>query len=252
MSELEEPVVCEFYKLFPDAPDPRRASTSADGMMLVEPYQYCEAMRSASGYGWYIYPPINFMLILEEDESITWTYEGADARYALTFQGAQLPGFSSYFDEIAPDSMKSLSPTFLTQAREPGIVQIWSGLVGSTLEGVSLLSRGPVNIPNPQPYRCLEGIVETDRWREPIFTNIKLLRTNSPVHFNKRYPLFQVLPVQRQSYQKPSFAVRSVADFDTSDWEHLEKTIKPNTDPARRQGHYAIETRKRQRSEEAE
>jgi hypothetical protein len=252
MSDLEETVICEFYKLVPDAPEPRRASASADGMMLVEAYQYCEAMRTAASYGWYVFPPVNFLLILEEDETITWTYEGADARYALTFQGAQFPGFSRYFDEMAPDAVKSLSPTFLTQAREPGVVQIWSGYFARTSPGWSLLSRGAANIPVPQPYRNLEGIIETDTWFGPLFTNVRLTRTNAPVHFNKRYPLFQVQPVQRQSYHKPSFAVRSIADFEASDWDRFAKTIGPNTDPARRQGHYAVAARKREQSEEAQ
>jgi hypothetical protein len=248
MAELAAGAVCQFYRLVPDAPEPRRADTSADGMLMVEAYRYCEAMRRASAFGWYIYPPINFMLILEEDEQITWTYEGADARYALTFQGAQFPGFRDYFSEVAPESIKALAPTFLTQAREPGVVQIWSGYFARTAPGWALLSRGAANIPNPQPYRSLEGIVESDEWFGPLFTNIRLTRTNSPVHFNKRYPLFQVQPVLRQCYREPPFEVCNLQDFTAADWQRFAATIVPNANPARDLGHYAVETRKRLRN----
>jgi len=248
MPDKTEEAICQFYRLVPDAPEPSRADASADGMLVVEAYRYCEAMRSASAYGWYVYPPINFMLILEEDEQITWTYEGAeDARYALTFQGAQGPGFRNYFADVAPEGLQSLAPTFLTQAREPGVVQIWSGYFARTAPGWALLSRGPANIPNPQPYRSMEGIIESDEWFGPLFTNIRLTRTNSPVHFNKRYPLFQVQPVLRACYREPSFEVRNLSDFTSADWQRFAATIVPNTDSDRDLGHYAVATRKRLR-----
>jgi hypothetical protein len=248
MADKARTPICQFYRLVPDAPEPQRADASADGMMITEAYRYCEAMRSASAFGWYMYPPLNFLLILDEEGHITWTYEGADARYALTFEGAQYPRFRDYFGDLAPEGVRSLSPTFLTQAREPGVVQIWSGYFARTAPGWALLSRGPANLPNPQPYRSFEGIVESDEWFGPLFTNIRLTRTNSPVHFNKRYPLFQVQPVLRQCYREPSFEVRNLQDFTSSDWNRFAAAIVPNTDPARDLGHYAVATRRRHRS----
>ena len=47
MRETTEPVVCQFYRLIPDAPLPRRADRSADGTLPVNAYRYCEAIASA-------------------------------------------------------------------------------------------------------------------------------------------------------------------------------------------------------------
>src|SRR5216683_847558 len=244
MTELAEPAICQFYRLIPDAPEPRRADRSADGMLPTEAYRYCEALASASAFGWYIYPPLNFSLIWDGTE-IAWTYEGADGWYPL--RGAQFPGFRQLFEEMAPDAVKPFAPTFLAAAREPGVVQIWSGYLAQTAPHWALLSRGPANIPRTQGYDHFEGIVETDTWFGPLFTNIRLTRTNSPVEFHMRRPLLQVQPLLRQCYQEPSFKVSEVADIEADDWQRFAETIKPNTDQMRALGHYAVDTRKRLR-----
>src|SRR5947209_934292 len=52
-----------FYQLFPAAPEPRRADQSLGGSMPARAHSYCEPFRVASGFGWYLYPPINFELL---------------------------------------------------------------------------------------------------------------------------------------------------------------------------------------------
>ena len=206
MDDSASPPVCRFYRLIPSAPVPRRADRSADGALPVRGYRYCEALTSASAFGWYIYPPLNFSLVWDGVE-VAWTYEGADGWYAL--RGAQYPGFRELFEAQAPGPIKPLAPTFLAPTREPGVVQVWSGYLARTAPGWALLSRGPANIPRTQGYEHFEGIAETDTWFGPLFTNIRLTRTNAPVEFNVRYPLFQVQPLLRQCYLDPSFDVSS-------------------------------------------
>src|SRR5271155_6251727 len=99
MDDCAEPVICQFYRPIAGAPAPRRADRSADGTLPVIDYRYCEAIASASAFGWYLYPPINFSLVWDGTE-IAWTYEGADGWYPL--RGAQYPGFRENFAEIAP------------------------------------------------------------------------------------------------------------------------------------------------------
>src|SRR5262249_37654224 len=62
MRETPDSVVCRFYRLIPDAPVPRPADRSADGTLPVNAYRYCEAIASASAFGWYMYPPLSFSL----------------------------------------------------------------------------------------------------------------------------------------------------------------------------------------------
>jgi hypothetical protein len=244
MAQQEESIICKFFRLIPDAPVPRRADRSADGMLPTRGYRYCEALASASAFGWYIYPPLNFSLVWDGVE-VAWTYEGAEDWYPL--RGAQFPGFRRVFDEIAPDAVKALAPTFLTVAREPGVVQIWSGYLAQTAPGWALLSRGPANIPRNQSYEHFEGIIESETWLGPLFTNIRLTRTHSPVEFHVRYPLFQVQPLVRQSYGEVPFEVVGLSDLSAADWRRFEMTMRPNAEQMRMLGHYAAQTRRRSR-----
>jgi hypothetical protein len=213
-------------------------------MLPVRAYRYCEALASASAFGWYVFPPINFSLVWDGTE-IAWTYEGADGWYAL--RGAQFPGFRQKFEDAAPERVKQLAPQFLVASREPGVVQIWSGYLARTAPGWSLLCRAPANIPRTQGYEHFEGIVETDTWFGPLFCNIRLSRTNAPVEFHTRYPMFQAQPLLRDCYADPSFEVSSFEDLDGVDWERFEATMKPNADSMRALGHYAVDARKRLR-----
>jgi len=244
MDGQDEPVVCRFYRLINAAPSPRRADRSADGMLPVRGYRYCEALASASAFGWYLYPPLNFSLVWDGVE-IAWTYEGADGWYPL--RGAQYPGFRQWFEEVAPEAVKTLAPPFLVAAREPGVVQIWSGYLARTAPGWALLCRGPANIPRNQGYEYFEGIIDSDTWFGPLFGNIRLTRTNSPVEFHLRYPLFQVQPLLRQYYREPSFDVLGFDDLGSAEWLSFAATLEPNTDQMRSLGHYAVDTRRRAR-----
>src|SRR6516164_5441176 len=209
---------CEFYQLTPGARAPRPADRSADGMLPMRGYRYCEAVAAASAFGWYIYPPLSFSLVWDGVE-IAWTYAGAEDWYPL--RGAQFPGFRQLFEQAAPDPVKPLAPPFLAVSREPGVVQIWSGYLARTTPGWALLSRGPANI--------------------------RLTRTNSPVEFHVRYPLFQLQPLLRECYTGTSFEVVRLADMSAADWEDFEATMRPNTDQMRMLGHYAVDTRRRSR-----
>ena len=244
MTKQAEPAICRFYRLIPDAPPPRRADRSADGTLPTRGYRYCEALASASGFGWYLYPPLNFSMVWDGVE-IAWTYEGAEDWYSL--RGAQFPGFRQLFEEVAPEPVKPLAPTFLASAREPGVVQIWSGYLARTAPGWSLLSRGPANIPRTQGYEHYEGIIESDTWLGPLFTNVRLTRTNSPVEFHVRYPLFQVQPLLRRCYEEPSFEIADMSELTAEDWDRFAATLLPNTDQMRMLGHYAVDTRRRKR-----
>jgi hypothetical protein len=162
-------------------------------------------------------------------------------------RGAQFPGFRQLFEEVAPDPVKALPPTFLAVAREPGVLQIWSGYFARTAPGWALLSRAPANIPRNQGYEHYEGIIESATWFGPLFTNIRLTRTNSPVEFHVRYPLFQVQPLLRQCYGEISFEVVGLSELSAPDWQAFEATIKPNTDQMRMMGHYAVDARRQTR-----
>src|SRR5439155_666844 len=83
-----------------------------------------------------------------------------------------------------------------------------------------------------------EGIIESDTWLGPLFTNVRLTRTNSPVEFHVRYPLFQVQPLLRRCYEEPSFEIADMSELTAEDWDRFAATLLPNTDQMRMLGHH--------------
>ena len=60
-----------------------------------------------------------------------------------------------------------------------------------------------------------EGIVETDRWFGPLFTNLRLTRTDRPVHLSSELPLLLVQPAPRVAYAEATLAASDfIPDMD--------------------------------------
>lgn len=239
-----------FYRAVPGCRAPMRADPSVLGTLPARGFQYCEALRAASSFGWYVFPPIDFTLQWDGSQVI-WTYRGAKAWYPLT--SAQFPGYKSAFDQAAPERLRGFSPPFLTAVTEPGIVQVWTGLMIESAENWSVLARPPANLPRNLAFDVYEGIVETDRWFGPLFTALRLIKTDVPIHFSTEVPLLQVQPLHRNAYADEvsnSFGlVASAAEFPPEAWSRYEQTIvRPNLDPRRPVATYATSVRRRRKS----
>ncbi len=247
--DLPVPAVT-FYTAVPGCRTPMRADPSGLGTLPARGFQYCEALRAASCFGWYVFPPIDFTLQWDGSQVI-WTYRGARAWYPLT--SAQFPGYRAVFDRVAPDRLRGFSPPFLTAVTEPGIIQVWTGLMIEGAENWSVLVRPPANLPRNLAFDVYEGIVETDRWFGPLFTAIRLVKTDVPIHFSTEFPLIQVQPLHRSAYADEvsnAFGlVKHPAEFPAEAWSRYEQTIvKPNLDPQRPVAAYATSVRRRRKS----
>lgn len=238
-----------FYSAIPGCRAPMRADPSGLGTLPSRGFQYCEALRSASAFGWYVFPPIDFTLQWDGAD-IVWTWRGAKAWYPLT--SAQFPGYQAVFDRVAPKRLQGYSPPFLTAVPGPGIVQVWTGMFIESAEDWSVLVRPPANLPRSLAFELYEGIVETDRWFGPLFTNVRLIKTDTPIHFSTEVPLVQVQPLHRSTYADDvsnGFGmVADPAEFSAEVWSRYEQTIvKPNQDPARPVAAYATSVRRRRK-----
>ena len=250
MNETHQPrSTVTFYGAIPGCRAPMRADPSGLGTLPSRGFQYCEALRTASSFGWYVFPPIDFTL--EWDGAhIIWTYRGAKAWYPLT--SAQFPGYQAVFDRAAPKRLRGFSPPFLTAVPDPGVVQVWTGFFIESAADWSVLVRPPANLPRSLAFDSYEGIIETDRWFGPLFTNIRLVKTDVPIHFSTETPLVQVQPLHRSTYaEEISNAVRVVdrpSAFPAEAWSRYEQTIvKPNLDPERPVAAYATAVRRRRK-----
>jgi hypothetical protein len=68
----DEPLVT-FYRFIPECRVPQRADSSAAGSIPTRAFRYCEAIRVASAFGWYLFPPIGVSFMWDGGIDISWT-----------------------------------------------------------------------------------------------------------------------------------------------------------------------------------
>ncbi len=242
--------VVEFVKLVGEGRPPKRADRSGAGSLPGRAMRYCDALTSATGYGYWLFPPIDLQLMWD-GEQIFWSFDNAACWLPLsgaTSGAAQFPGFAAKFDETAPEELKGFSPPFLTALPELGGVQIWTGLLARTRPGWSLNVRQPVNLPGIPGLTAWEGIVETDHWFGPLFTNFRITRTDFPVRLRAHVPFMQVQPIPQIAYREDSLnnlSVRSADEMTDTDWTDLGQVLRPDAAHEAHQGTYAVRIRKR-------
>jgi hypothetical protein len=252
-SHPSSPIV-QFYRLIEQARPPMRADRSAAGTLPTRAYRYCEAVTSAAGFGWWVFPPIG-MRFIWDGADIFWHCDGMEAWEPLS-PSAQLPGFTEAFDAAVPDPVKGGAPPMLTALPEPGTLQIWTGLIVRTSPGWHLLVRAPANLPNTGGFSLYEGIVEADRWFGPLFTNLRFTRTHSPITLRPDFPLLQLQPVLETTYRDEILDATeflpTMAGLTEADWMGYHRTIViPNEDPDRPFGAYAKQARRRRKGDPA-
>ncbi|MBE7638316.1 hypothetical protein GUA87_15770 [Sneathiella sp. P13V-1] len=238
--------IIRFYRMIPDTPTPQRADRSAGGLIPTRAFRYCEPMTTASAFGWYIFPPMDFSVYWDGND-MYWRYADMDSWFPL--EASQYPDYAPTFNDIAPQDIKGYSPPFISSAPEPGVLKIWSGLIAKTAKDWSILVRRPANLPGSQLYEHYEGIVETDHWFGPLFTNLRITKTDSPITIKREMPLMQVQPLHRSTYDEKILKdfefIDGAENFDDEDWLNYHQTvIAPGDAHKRERGLYAKASRK--------
>lgn len=247
---MQEARTVEFYRLIQQGVPPKRAERSAAGYLPGRGMRYCDALTSATGYGYWVFPPMDIRLIWD-GEQVFWSYGEDESWLPLTGtdSGAvQYPYYADEFDAAVPEFLRGYSPPFLTALPELGGVQMWTGLLAKTRPGWSLAVRSPVNLPGIPGVVSWEGIIETDLWFGPLFTNFRITKTETPVYVRSQVPIIQVQPIPQLAYREEtlsSFAVSDATDLADDDWQQLGKVLLPHPNPTIRQGEYAVMVRKR-------
>lgn len=244
-----DPVV-EFFCMLPGSRAPKRADRSAAGYLPSRAMRYCDPLTSATGFGYWVFPPMDLSLMWD-GEQVFWSYGASKGWLPLsgTATGAvQFPNYAAAFDGVAPAELRGYSPPFLTALPELGGVQVWTGLLARTCPGWSVSVRSPVNLPAIPGLVAWEGIIETDFWFGPLFTNLRLTRTDTPVRLRANVPLLQLQPIPQAAYRDETLAAmacRGAADLTAEDWTRLGEVLLPSPEPQLRQGRYAVAVRKR-------
>jgi hypothetical protein len=246
MTSSSDPIV-RFHQLTSRGRAPMRADRSACGTLPMRAVRYCEALTSATAFGWWLFPPIDLELLWDGSD-IFWRCDDAPDWMPLS-PSAQLPDYAAEFDSVAPESLKGCSPPFLTALPEPGTLQLWTGLIAQTAPDWHLLVRSPANMPQTGGICLFEGIVETDHWFGPLFTNMRFTRSHTPIRLRADYPLVQVQPVPRHSYTNDTLDRMDVtpgpSELTEAHWDAYHASIvEPNSRPNRSFGAYATTARK--------
>ena len=241
-----------FHRFVPSARLPQRADRSAAGSLPTRAFRYCEPATTASAFGYYVFPPMGFSVQWDGHE-VMWTFDGAADWFPL--KSTQVPGFQQTFDAVAPEECRAFAPPFLGALQEPGLLQVWTGLVVRTAPGWSLLVRAPANVPRSGAYELFEGIIETDHWFGPLVTNLRLTKTDVPIDFRPDMPLLQVQPIPRQVYDDATLnnyeLVPELSQLSPEDWDNYYDTVvRPHVQEVRPRGQYAAAARKRRAAEE--
>ncbi len=239
--------VLKLWKAYGPAPDIRRAEKGAAGTMPVAAFQFCEAMRKASSFGWYVYPPKDISLLFDGRE--TFSHED-DQWYPLKSTNLE-DDFRDEWRNMAPNDLKDLDPPFLSGLFVPGAIQIWSGYFVETAPDWSVLVRSVPNYDTRSSISMFEGIVDTDVFKPwPLFINLKLVSTNVEIVIPKDFPLFQLQAIPKVSFDHLNSDFMSVSDMHSKenpfDWTSAHRTIRDaSTADERRPGSYAVKVRKK-------
>lgn len=240
-----------FFRLIDQARLPERAERSAAGSLPTRAFRYCDAITTATGFGWYLFAPMDFELVFDGNEVFA-SWDGTEGWFPLSI--IQFPDFAARFDAAAPEGIKGFSPPFLGCMQEPGIVQIWSGLTARTAPGWSVLVRPCANLPGNRGFEVFEGVIETDHWFGPLFMNLRLTRTHGPIRFGRDWPIAMVQVVPQIAYAEATLrqveTVDSLEAFAPSDWQaYADTVVRRCTQPVRTPGAYAVENRKRRKAD---
>jgi hypothetical protein len=244
-----DPLV-RFFRAIPEGRDPMRADRSALGTIPAAAFQYCEAVTTASAFGWYVFLPRTVWLQWDGTDTV-YTHEGATEW--LSVKNDLYPGADEWFDGAVPDDIKGFCPPWVSQTLATGVIQLWTGLFMTTREGWSSLVRPLANVPRSKQYEVYEGVVETDRWFGPLFINIRMTAIDAPVELPADRPLFQLQPLLRSTYAdkqlKSMEVVPSLAGMSGADWDRYRHSIVNPTRTPRAPGAYSVGVRKRQAAE---
>jgi hypothetical protein len=235
-----------FYRLVPGAMMPTRAERSALGTLPVAALQYCEAITSASAYGWYAFPPISFH-VQWDGTNFIWTHDDGSSWSPVRSEHA--PGFADIFDAHSPADLTGFAPPMVTASAQPGVLQVWTGVMIRTRAGWSSLVRPPANLPRSRDYEPYEGIIETDRWFYPLFINLRIISADRPIFFDGLRPLLQVQPLKRETYEDHALQsaqfLDGVGSLTPRDWDDYRASLGVRgKDPMALPGRYSREVRK--------
>jgi hypothetical protein len=174
------------------------ADASNPGTLSHRAFKHCEPFTAATSLGWLIYPPIDFDLRWDGQICLWKRAENKEWNVLRIVVAEEIAaGFIRHAESLGI-AFKGAYP-FLSAAPEPGVIQMWSGLVVKTAPGWATLVRSVVNRPNEGVIEVFDGLIETDWWTGPLLSVFRLVKTDISVEFRTKKPFAQIQLVNRDA-----------------------------------------------------
>jgi hypothetical protein len=238
----------KLFRYFAAAPGPMPADASAVGTLPTRAFRYCEALRLAGGWGYWLFPPLSFSVVWDGDQ-IKWTSAEREDWQPLQDTG-NFPGFPEAWDAECPPDFRGMCPPFLTALPEPGLLQISLGIIATTEPGWLLYMRPPPNFPGVPHTQSYVGAVDGEAYEfGPIFTNLRLCKTDTPIMFQADRPILQLSALPRRLLTEDARLLkRDLVDmkmWTDAEWQGYYRTIvDPYSRPNRPYGENATRARR--------
>lgn len=195
--ELAAPAI-EFFHYLREAAMPRPIMDMVPGFLPHRAHQYCPPVSQASGYGWAIFPPVDFALKWDGKETqLAFLVDNEPERWHSLAGGREvwIPEEYRDYGELSEQRRAELDeitgPEGILLAncdpRAQENVELMFGLIARTSPGWASLVRSTPNLPN-QGYQVLEGVIETSWYQSWVPVIIRLIDRDRVVRFYRDLP----------------------------------------------------------------
>lgn len=237
MTQPIAPPEVEFFLFYPEAPPLVPASNSVNGSLPVRATQLCPPVTTASGFGWYIFPPLDFAMRWDGQEShfsLLVDNEPTEWRSLAGGKNLFLSDGMERFGELPDDRRRDIEemlppggiPIANADPRGPFRVELQFGLMARTSPGWASLVRSAPNWPYAG-YQVLEGIIDTSWSRSLIPVMVQFTEPQRVVRFYRNVPAAALQVVPEVSYSsattKAATVTRGASAVPEDIWrEHVE------------------------------
>lgn len=209
----------EVWRLHPHGIRLAPADTRLMGEAPPAALRWCGPFTYANRSGWWVYPPLDIDIVFRPpDEGGQYDQkfvEDPDCRAGNMMYGGFdyriIADYEHEEDQVIQEMLRPEHEYRHTRRQlyafgdvEMNVATIWTGCIFRTPPGWGLQIRSPININPNTPFRVQEAILETDWMQYDVWMNLKFTRYNEWVSLRRdqSYPLAQLVPVKRESYDR--------------------------------------------------
>ncbi len=193
-----EPFKLNVWSLHPKHIRIVKAEKTLHGTAHADGIKFCKPFASSNSLGFWVFPAIDFDLMWKSDGA--FEYRSAETYHPTDYDLVK----SLIRDSDQVDLDKFATPQdgrtkFSFGSVEPGVCQMWTGVILETPPGWCLQIQSPINFPH-RGYRVMSGVLETDWMQYDIWINLVIEAKDTWITFRRDEfpPIAQLVPIRRE------------------------------------------------------